>query len=281
MNRKKFLGLTSWCVLGLAMVLSYQNCSDPDYGAKGSGSVVVSRALCEGEMLEAFRASYYPFLKDACKNCHIPGGVGKGTFAHQTDIASAFASFKNATTMKIENNAQSSGHASPFTGSQNTPQIQAASKIWKEAQEICGSDVGGNFDPQGLTTSKAIAATANYRTITWNLDTEMSKGGGDLGQAAFSIQVKQVTSAGMPPVYYFDNLTVSTGTEKIQIGEIRIKINGQLVQTNSTYSRLSVEVDKARTGVVISNATAILDVPVGASDTVEIGFGKLEKVAAP
>lgn len=267
--------LTFFCVL------SYQNCGS-DFTPRTLDSLSVYGALCESALSATFESSFKPILTHNCQACHVPGGAGKGAFASD-DTAIAFQDFVFATADKVSTNALNPSHAPGISGPGLQDSITTAKSQWDQAVEACksGGSVGGSGSSSGdviATTPKLMQATGQNKTLTWDVDTELSNPDGSnvsSGGAKFSVTVKAETNPLGTKIYYISNPTLSTGTAAIHVSAIRVRINNTDISVGTTYSRLEADVP-ANTKQSLSSATMVFEFPVADTDQLSVTFGDFE-----
>lgn len=251
-------------------IVSFQNC--------GSDFVIDKKALsgnsfgylCGSDLSAPFAGTYHPILTTSCQSCHTPGGPGKGAFA-SGDLGIAFSAFQLATPEMINVYAINPSHAPGYTGPDMQEKIASASDAWNSAVSACKDDAGLS----AMTTPKLIGATGTYKTLTWDLDTDLTSGAENLGGAKFSIRVRTLTDSGVV-MYYLTSPTIATGTRAVHVADIKVRINGIEQSLGTTFTRIDEEVPAGQTGQVLSTATMVIEHTVNDADVLAISFGALE-----
>jgi hypothetical protein len=272
---KKLRSLALLCSIFLGTLMAFQNCGSEFVASPNAGMFSSLGGNCDGVLQPIFETTFHPFLSSTCKACHVPGGIGKGSFA-SPDSGVAYSAFQFATADKISVYAVNPSHATGVTGPGNQSAIADAKAKWDAAVTSCSGGTGpttvGPVGTVSTTAAKVIGATAKDITLTWKLDSELASGSGNFGGATFSINIR--TSATAATIYYVSNPTLKAGTVPIHVGAVTFKVNGVDRPLTTTYSRLDAVVP-VQMSSVLSTATGTIDDTVSATDQIAVSFGTL------
>ena len=124
--------------------------------------------------------------------------------------------------------------------------------------------------PGNLTTSqKTIPNSTTPSTLTWDLGTEVAEGT-PLSGARLSVQISRFNPAdGSTPVYFVTNPTLITGSQALELWDLRIGVDGVRNDVSTTFQGLDLVVP-ANTTRVLSTATLLHERGSAASQTLSL-----------
>lgn len=309
-NKHKRAALFS--VLGLALIVSYNNCgkgktADSMSGSLSSvsGDTYNAKDVCNEEDIDVFDRGYHQFLAENCKNCHI-AGPGKGTFA-SPDKTIAYSGFTMLGYDKISQYAVNNSHNPPYTGSQNLEIVNNLRLQWQSYQNLksqCGGAGTGTttvetpFTPvfetstQNIPQIKATTTTVNgtsvttfdRKTLTWDLNKSLSTLTGKAIPNLVGAQITVTISGYKIPTgetaYLFTLPQLKVGNYSLHVKGINFRINGFPVGYATTFKKLDVNAYMGTT-VLLSPGSLVSVGALGASDTLSVQFGDIEIVDLP
>lgn len=270
--------------------LFYNNCSPSHDNSEGAGSQ--SKNGCS-DMSELFSRTYHPFVKQHCATCHVPGGLGKGTFA-DSNLTVAWRSFEVTGFSKVSEYAVNPSHQSPYTGPQHEAEVSQLRETWvkgiEEAERNCkdGVPIDETEDkgPRIRTKSKGINAnfaTGQAVTLTWGLDRELIADDGitlpTLPGALFEVKVSVQDVLGIKS-YLISEPRIRGSSVDIAVKSIRFTVNGKSLSGNLTFNAVN-EAIRAGTNVLLSAGTNVAPIKVSYSDVIAVSFGSLEIPSEP
>ncbi|MCB0367571.1 MAG: hypothetical protein KDD68_19375, partial [Bdellovibrionales bacterium] len=224
--------------------------------------------------------------------CHVPGGLGKGTFS-DSNLTVAWRSFEVTGFSKISEYAVNPSHQTPYTGSHHTDTIDNLREVWvkglEEAQTICE---GGDFveieaeGPRIRTRSQGINANFNSGqavTLTWNLQNDLIDDPEvnlpNLPGAIFEARVSVMDIEGNK-AYVISQPRIRNGSTDIHVKSVRFLMNGQELKGNSTFNLVDVGV-RAGVNTLLSSGANVVAATAGYSDVLAVSFLELEQPAEP
>lgn len=280
-------------LLGYVVIaISFNNCS----GVHEGNSSFSSLEACNLILKDEYANGYHKFLTANCKSCHITGGQGNGPFA-DADVQVGFDAFNIRGNVLVGTRAKDANHQPPFSGPQHTDAIEALDATWEAAKmqaDQCIAAAGGNPDDDlstGLvpddpkptsgtieTYVKAIQASVNRKTLTWNLETEIkSPQGMSFAGAQLTIDVQANTTITGEKSYIFLNPRLRAGTQALHFMYIDFKINNQLIASATSYQSINRRVPAgAQRDLAASSTTFVYDVK--STDTVSLSIGLIKPI---
>jgi hypothetical protein len=271
---------TGWAarlILSLAAafcVMFYQNCG-ADFVPMNLDSASGAFFVCNNDHQSNFqRTVYNKVLRTlACKDCHRTGGAGTGVFA-DGDLALAYTDFTTRGIAKIQQYATTDhqGAGSP------------ANKSWVDVEfnKFTSCQEGGGNSFQAMTTEKVISAGTTDTIMSFDLDTELTQGPSPTGARMYFL-IRRSTATDGSAIYHLSRPSLQTTTRGIRIRSLKIRINGQLVTTFSTFSNVDRSINANTSHLAgsqlngnLETATGLMQAANVASDTIQFEIGTLE-----
>lgn len=264
--------------------LFYNSCSST-HDSNGDTDLL-GKSGC-GDMSELFSRTYYPFVRQHCSTCHVPGGLGKGTFADE-NFTVAWRSFEVTGFSKISEYAVNPSHQSPYTGPDNEPAITELRETWvkglEESQRVCeNADLGEGLEDSGprvRTKSKGINAnfsSGQSVTLSWALDRELIADPEvtlpNLPGAIFQVKVSVQDVLGTKS-YLISEPRIRGSTVDVMVKSLRFTVNGKALTGNLTFNAVD-EAVRAGENVLLSAGTNVAPVVASYSDVIAVSFGTL------
>jgi hypothetical protein len=232
-------------------------------------------------LLNVYKTTFYPFVSQTCKNCHI-SGPGIGTFA-STDVNASFTSFMSIGSTLISSQAVNDNHKPPYTGSQNQGIINSINAAWGPAQTAyasCVAEHGGGTSSAYVVKSNNMQVPAKLSTtfvrMEWDLETQSSAKVPLVG----GIDIRLSVIGGVNRGYEFRNPTLrlkSTAKDTYTVSAINLYLNNNLQTEITTYANVTASIT-TMTDLNLSPGTAnALDAVTAAStDMIAIEFETLK-----
>ncbi len=275
-HRRK--GWATRLTLGLAAaccIMLYQNCG-ADFVPMNLDSASGAFFVCNNDQRSNFeRTAYNRVLRTlACKECHRTGGIGTGVFA-DADLSLAYADFTTRGAAKIQQYATTDhqGAGSP------------ANKTWVDAEfsKFTSCQEGGGATFQALTREKLISAGTTDAIMTFDLDTELTQGPSPTG-ARLHFLIRRSTAADASTIYHLSRPSLQTTSRGVRIRSIKIRINGQLVTTFSTFSNVDRSINPNTSHLTGTQLNGNLETATGltpasstaSEDRIQLEIGTLE-----
>ena len=268
---KSKIRLFSYIIGPLILVGLYNNCGRAGFEAEmGLSSMSFSSmgGACDADLLATYSATWYPALSTNCNSCH-------GSAHGSTDLSVSYSAFMTKGTSLISYKA-SNPHGGNNVNLSN--QISSFSGRWSSAQAaymscLSSNPTSGGGNPTGAQialNAKAIAGVNqtianqnNWRTVTWDLETEVPSSYMGQFAAIFTVEARYSLYSGTPVGFEFRNprMRLKTATTPaIQVNAINLRIDNNPIPNVTTYTGVSA---------IISSTTAT-DVAPGASTALAI-----------
>lgn len=272
---KRILGLIGLAVL----VLSYQNCGTDFVSLESQELAAMGKFICAESPQTTFELSYYPFFRSQCATCHA--GSTPVNFANP-EISSAYLEFKKTSLSRIMANGTNSNHGN---GAGGEKQLAALTTIQEDYVSCTGDPGGGTSNVTTARTKPVVlAATGSYRTLTFNLDSDLELGQNSFNGAKLYLQVQIQGTAGTT-AYFVARPSLETAAIPVHIKTIRILINGTWVGNATTFYNIDKVVPVNSVGISGTTPTGNLAVSSGpvqwpnaapTTDTIQLEFELLE-----
>jgi hypothetical protein len=250
----------------LVLLMQFNNCSKYKQPGEESSSISANTPLsdlgevkaitltgdvCEDEIRQHFYEGYYQMAVANCIQCHAVDN-DKPQFAHP-DANWAYEVFQTRGYTKISNNAISSTHNPPATGTHLATEINQLKAKWRLAVDdynVCKKlpPVVEQIDPRSVvnfqTTARTIGALAVGASTWkhWNINSEIQtlKQGVTLpvipGGARFSIKITRRQTAAGTDYYTFTEPVIWDNTNRnVKIKTLYIKVNGRVMNYATTF----------------------------------------------
>lgn len=266
------LGFAAACCIML-----YQNCG-ADFVPMSLDSASGKFFVCNqnDEMANFQRTVYSRVLRTlACKECHRAGGSGTGMFA-DANLEVAYQAFTADSSMqaKVQRYAtmDHQGAGSPA----NKPWVDAEFEKFASCQE------GVDVSYQALTARKPINATATDSIISFDLNSELLEGPNQTG-ARLHFNIRRTESGGNF-IYHLSRPSLQTTARGVRIRSLKIRINGRLEQTITTFTRLDRRINPNTSHLTGTQLNGNLETATGLmmatsaaqNDDIQIEIGTLE-----
>lgn len=289
---RKFIQTIVFTAIFTAVPMTYNSCSSDH--KTSSDEFESSLKVCD--LSSYYARTWHPFVQRQCASCHYTGGEGNGAFADK-DLSNAYQAFQLKGFSTISRYAKDPGHKPPYTGLQNTEEVNNLTKRWAdakiEAEKNCGESavsdgrVKEDFSKWMRTTSKAVGGSQVGDTmyIEWNLDKELlpenipeeyvSSG------AKFGISIAVVETEG--DVYYeiFDPiLDMDEAVTDLRIEGIAFRLNGVIIDNQTTFYKVNETryiKDRDNEFPISSGAMIAMGVP-RSSDVISLQIKDLENL---
>ncbi len=249
----------------------YINCGRSGFEAEmGLSSTSFSSlgGACDADLLATYSATWYPALSTNCNSCH-------GSAHGSTDLSVSYSAFMTKGTSLISYKA-SNPHGGNNVNLSN--QISSFSGRWSSAQAaymscLSSNPTSGEGNPTGAQialNAKAIAGVNqtianqnNWRTVTWDLETEVPSSYRGQFAAIFTVEARYSLYSGAAVGFEFRNPRMrlkTASTPAIQVNAINLRIDYNLIPNVTTYTGVSA----------LISTTAATDVAPGASTALAI-----------
>lgn len=312
-NKIHFILLAPFLVV---LLMQFNNCSkykQPELStssestnngssSNGVAGLVKTGDLCEDTIRENFANGYYQFVRTNCTSCHANDN-DKPQFA-SPDVNWAYQVFQSRGYTKVSNNAISSTHAPPNSGSQHIQQMNELKLAWTLSVQEYNTCKGVPNNPTTVVDPEDIL---NYQTanknipaldvdddvvISWNLNTELTAiragvSATNFGASAnFSMRVtRRQTPAGLD-YYTFEEPVIYGNATDIRVKTIYIKLNSKIMNYPSTFKYVDrgIYANSTQTGTsigLVSTGGLVVLGTTSSQDFLNVAFETIEATALP
>ena len=258
----------------------YNSCQSSHEASSSSAAFLSVGDPCN--LQAAFNSTYRPFLRTNCKSL---------------DENAAWSAFQLVGFSKISNQAKDPAHQPPYTGNQHSQEVENLLVSWAQAEAqatTCKTGVTPNDgltfdDTQWLhTRSKAIGLTKVGATgvITWDLSQDIMATGLNIPNitgAKFSLKFRVNEALNAPYYMIMEPILDLTGANTdVALDGLRIKINGQYITNETTFTELHAEWRRGEgRGSVLSLGTISALGALKVTDVVSLSFKSIRAVTLP
>lgn len=284
-------------LVGGAMVgIFFNNCS-PQHNAQTTDGFSLAEGQSIGacafkDEMDLYSKSYWGFLTNHCSACHVEGGQGKGTFA-SSGLQVAYNAFTVVGYEMISDYAVNPGHKPPYTGTQNSDDIDLLKQQWVKGLENITACKNGTTPVDLTPTDESLrletrslgvnAVDATPVTITWDLNADFLVKAGvtipTLPGATLSLNVKKAT-LGAKPVYEISLPRIKAGASDVKVRSVLVKLNGKLIPNQTTFRYVDEGVYAGST-VVLAPGAMVVDGVISPTDVISLSIGDLATVTLP
>lgn len=252
-------------VLGPLVVLCfYQACGRVGFDAsKGGSANFASQGVCESQLKMVYQSTFFPLLSTSCNRCH--------SNAHgSTDLNTSYSGFMAKGASLVEYKAT---HPHGDNGINLTNQIASVKSQWNSGQDLylaclaSGGDSGeaGSKLRVNAKTVAAIEMTvtnqAQWKFVEWDLDVDVPTNMQGRYAAFLRIEARLALQSGNVVGFEFRNPTMRLkgSGQNIQVNGMNIYLNEAFQSNVTTYSGMSMIVDKMTAVALAPGASISLD----------------------
>jgi len=264
------------------LLLSYSNCGrvgfNANFGDGSSNFASMGKTACDGVLMQAYSNTYYPILSVACNQCH---STGHGS----TDMETSFNGFMSKGVTLIDYKAT---HPHGDNGLDLTNQINSLKGDWNKGQSdymTCLSSTGttapsvsgGAVKLNGKTIpmiADTIKNQNNWKTVTWDLDTDVPDSVKGKLNSTLSIQVRYALQGTAVAGFEFRNPMMALKTTKNYVAMAGLNVyTDDVYQSNvTTYITVSSKITSTTAVALAPGVSIALDYAPTVKDTSTIAL---------
>lgn len=263
-------------IVGVLLPLLFNACGGPNglYAlnevSNFSSTALIQKKVCETAFISSYATTYHPLMKNNCNQCH--------SNAHgSNDVQLSYNAFQAKGQNLIDFQA-----TTPHGGNNInlSAEIAAIQQPWSDANAAYAACLAANPDDDsdsGLpfnVKEKALAGiNGKFREYAWDLFLESGDRAGQV-RAMFRIDARLYTFQGEVVGYEFKNpsIQLAAGQPAVQLSGIRITASGQMLDSATTYTNVSITASGTTKAMMAMNLGNALVYVNGASPTLTIGF---------
>lgn len=249
--------------------------------------------VCDDALYAKFSAGYYQFLKQNCATCH--DGTHEAPGFAQKNALRAFDIFRDVGYLSVSNNAVSSNHNPPATGSHHTTAISNLKAEWEVASDLhleCRGETSA-VDPvvtdyksnSAMITNKANSAY--WASLMWDLNSnsDMSNSG-VLFPLKITIESQVAKVNGVEVGYAMRNptMSVTSGSDKFRVRGLYFYANDKFFDSATVYRNIDAVICAGTpfnmAPIATGNAQILVISKVALADKFAIHFDSIQKVDA-